>query len=718
MKFVSTAFCAFLTFTVATALRGNNINKNENDNKNTNEIVVSNARRHLAPGTDCVPFIRVMHYDDGRIEDSWFCEFDENAAASSGLGNSGSQMIELDVDEQKMKEKGAISGGCLLTVGRSSYIEPIDGDETNVAQKDNVFGSRSQGKPAHEIFVLHISAEEDFHIEMMDEDTDTRHSKYHSKRRKLADKTGDLNTLVVRVIDEDNNVADFSNTEMYNNIFDDAVCLKTQYAGCSHGAINIVAAQNPTSSNTLVNGVVDIQIEAKISEGRQVMQNEATKAAKATFGGSLNDFDLVMYCQPQTGTNWIAYAYLNDSRSFYNNEWCKSVSVHMHEVGHNLGLHHSGILGGSEYADKTGMMGFSYLEDDGPKMCFNAAKSYQLGWYPDAMQAVDPRSLPGGSQSFTLNGVEDYETGNGLVSLRLLYTGATKDGKDYYVGYNRATAGNINELSQAEKNKVLLYQKDSLYSQGDGQSTGISWRMASLDVGESHSWMVGDTEVILTVESIVDADAIVTLTGGVAPVSPTETPTVSPTVSPTKSPTVSPTKSPTAAPDDPTSTDPPTGTPTGTPTAAPTAAPTAIPTAAPTKDVTEPTCLDDSTYRQKDKKNRDCDWLANKGESKLLKRCGNDGGSARDACPVTCRSPCSGLTAPPTEAPVVSPISEDDCEDSDEYTLGGVAKKTCAWMTKNPRDSIRKKRCGKNDGEPMIECPIACQHPACANFYR
>jgi len=711
MKFVSTTICGFLTFTVATALRGNNINKNDNKNKNTNEIVVSNARRHLTPGTDCVPFIRVMHYDDGHHEDSWFCEFNEDAVASSGLGNSGSQMIGLDVDEQKMKEKGAISGGCLLTVGRSSYIEPIDVDETNVAQKDNVFGSRSQGKPAHEIFVLHVSAEEDFHIEMMDEDTDMRHSKYHSKRRKLANKTGDLNTLVVRVIDEDNNVAEFSNTEMYNNIFDDPVCLKSQYADCSHDAINIIAAQNPTSSGTQVNGVVDINIDAKISEGRAIMEDEATKKAEATFGGNLNAFDLVMYCQPQTGSDWIAYAYVNSYRSFYNNEWCKSVSVHMHEVGHNLGLHHSGILGGSEYADKTGVMGFSYLVDDAPKMCFNAAKSYQLGWYPDAMQVVDPRSLPGGSQSFTLNGVEDYKTGNGLVSLRLLYTGATIGGKDYYVGYNRVTEGGINELNQAGPNKVHLYQKDSNYSQADGQSTGNSWRMATLDVGENHTWMVGDTEVILTVDNIVDADAYVTLTGGVAPVSPTETPTVSPT----ETPTVSPTKTPTAAPADPTSTDPPTANPTATPTATPTTNPTATPTAAPIKDVTEPTCSDDSTYRQNGKKHKKCAWLAKAGESKLQKRCDNDGASAREACPVTCRSPCSGLTIPPTEAPVVSPISEDDCEDNDEYRYNGVARKNCAWMKKSSRNSVRKKRCGKKNGEPMIECPIACQHPACVN---
>ena len=33
------------------------------------------------------------------------------------------------------------------------------------------------------------------------------------------------------------------------------------------------------------------------------------------------------------------------------------------------------------YDDQSGMMGYSYPELDGPKMCFNAAKSWQLGWY-------------------------------------------------------------------------------------------------------------------------------------------------------------------------------------------------------------------------------------------------------------------------------------------------------------------------------------------------
>ena len=38
----------------------------------------------------------------------------------------------------------------------------------------------------------------------------------------------------------------------------------------------------------------------------------------------------------------------------------------MHEVGHNLGYAHSGE--GSAYDDQSGMMGYSYGQDEGPVM--------------------------------------------------------------------------------------------------------------------------------------------------------------------------------------------------------------------------------------------------------------------------------------------------------------------------------------------------------------
>lgn len=46
-----------------------------------------------------------------------------------------------------------------------------------------------------------------------------------------------------------------------------------------------------------------------------------------------------------------AYAYINHYLSVYNDRWCESVSGQMHEIGHNLGLAHSGE-GSNNYADQ------------------------------------------------------------------------------------------------------------------------------------------------------------------------------------------------------------------------------------------------------------------------------------------------------------------------------------------------------------------------------
>jgi hypothetical protein len=39
----------------------------------------------------------------------------------------------------------------------------------------------------------------------------------------------------------------------------------------------------------------------------------------------------------------------------------------MHEIGHNLDFAHSGE-GTETYADQSGMMGYSYSDDEGPVM--------------------------------------------------------------------------------------------------------------------------------------------------------------------------------------------------------------------------------------------------------------------------------------------------------------------------------------------------------------
>jgi hypothetical protein len=54
----------------------------------------------------------------------------------------------------------------------------------------------------------------------------------------------------------------------------------------------------------------------------------------------------------------------------------------MHEVGHSLDFAHS-HEGGVTYEDGSGIMDVSYKSSDRPRMCFNAAKSWQAGWYQD-----------------------------------------------------------------------------------------------------------------------------------------------------------------------------------------------------------------------------------------------------------------------------------------------------------------------------------------------
>merc|ERR1712194_146552 len=246
-----------------------------------------------------------------------------------------------------------------------------------------------------------------------------------------------------------------------------------------------------------------------------------------------SQYDLVMVCQPPGSGSWVAYAYINSWISFYNDYWCQKVSAQMHEVGHNLGLGHSN-QGSQAYGDQSGMMGFSYNKDDGPKMCFNAAKNFQLGWYGNQQESFNPLENKNTVQNFVLNGVDDYQkegTTNGeLITLRLVEFGDEFDqsinnyGKDYYVGFNRNTGVNSGTIEAA--NQVVLFEKATGGPDGYGESN----RIADLNVDGSFiiSNFKGTAfDVIIRVKSISnngrDANIqIITQDDGVPTESPTE----------------------------------------------------------------------------------------------------------------------------------------------------------------------------------------------------
>lgn len=511
--FAARYLCLFLSVSFASSLQGNSDNANRK------------SRRHLLEsGTECVTYMRITDFAEGPDEEAWTCEFSSDDAKQFG----GARMIEIEgLSMDTMKKRHAVSGGTVLRLGASSYVETQIVKDLSF-KNVNIRGSESDR--VTEAPVLHIT-DDDFVIEEMDEATDPRHSKYRRRmreeRRQLAQSTGELKTLVIRVVDKDG-VAPSTTEQLDDDIFKDNVSLKTQFGKCSHDNVNVVPADQDGFSTrvagTEYNGIIDVQIPTKASQTDSYdMVNTVVNLVEDDILDNLeylsNLADLVMICQPSgtykgssSNTGWLAYAWIDYHISVYNDYWCNSVSAQMHEVGHNLGLLHSGVRGVREYADTSGMMGYSYNYDDIPSMCFNSAKNYQLGWYPDQMLSIDPLALPGGSQQFTLNGVVDYGDSDGYVTIRLEYQGDQEDGIDYYIGFNRQTG--FNHQTQTGGNTVQIVEKENSYARSDCNGPGQSWLMQSLNAGEEFEWDIGGTTVNLKVESISGKDAIVTLTGG------------------------------------------------------------------------------------------------------------------------------------------------------------------------------------------------------------
>ena len=113
----------------------------------------------------------------------------------------------------------------------------------------------------------------------------------------------------------------------------------------------------------------------------------------------------------------------------------------MHEVGHSLRLDHSGELGDA-YGDESWIMGRGLNNDInfGAPICFNAAKSWQLGWFAPRNHIYNAGE--DGVWNGRLIGTVDYSNGNDLTSTVILKLN-TLTPTDLYVMFNRVTTGTV-----------------------------------------------------------------------------------------------------------------------------------------------------------------------------------------------------------------------------------------------------------------------------------
>jgi len=260
---------------------------------------------------------------------------------------------------------------------------------------------------------------------------------------------GNKSVLAVRVVASGGSTT-ASEDKLSDEVFGtsgDLANLVSQYKACSYDKLIFEPVedqnmQSPASDATtnIRNGVMTVQVSTAVSDGDSTMKNAITSKINQVFGKAPNQIaDYVMYCLPDNTMSGIAYAYINSWLSIYSDQWCNYLSAQMHEVGHNLGYGHSNENGG--YQDQTGTMGYSYSQDDGPVMCFNAAKSHQTGWYSDEVTVVTP-----GSDGFDgcfddqVYGVADYSNGQNDQTVIVRINDPSVD--DYFVTYNRKTGIN------------------------------------------------------------------------------------------------------------------------------------------------------------------------------------------------------------------------------------------------------------------------------------
>lgn len=487
----------------------------------------SDARRLLLQGgTECVLYRKTTMFEDDHAEESWSCEFTPKQTKSYEGG--GEFMIDITgISKEDIDAKGAVSGGTLLRTGKSAFVETNEGTSALLVPKDS-----------------------GFQIEHMDWLVDHRHSRHrqllrHRRHNRAPSDPKTYEVLVLRVIDSVGTSLDADALQLRESILEGEASLNSHLAGCSkdHVAIQATTKYFTMVNGQKVNGIVDVHIDIEANNSNSgKLERHASKNAKELYGKLGKEYDLVMFCQPPTEKqNWIAYAYVDHWGSYYNGKWCQRLSVQSHEIGHSLNLGHSG-LADNEYGDLSCTMGPGYDIVGGPRQCYNAAKAYQLGWYSESVQSVDPLDFVEKPENFTLIGVASYEPNGSnrdkLVSLRLEALG-DKAGIDYYIGYNHAIGHNNETI--ASTNLVTLFEKDNDYVvyQGRDHGYGRSRRLAALQSGKSYKIeKFGETnhDVEIAVTAINGTDASIQISTIVIPTpSPTHAPTKDPNCSDNRS---------------------------------------------------------------------------------------------------------------------------------------------------------------------------------------
>jgi len=277
--------------------------------------------------------------------------------------------------------------------------------------------------------------------------------------------------------------------EMSDNIFGtygDPNNMKSQMFDCSWGQYEIIPGVNPSSNldiseHEIAPGIIEVSIGLNLEgNDRYSIRNAVTTAVQELLGFTLpGPFDHVMYMLEgcYTDCGWAGYAYINSWNQVYQGRYYSLTGVQVHELGHNLGMAHSGGLDGATYTDHTCMMGNPLYSDDVGKMCFNPAKNWYLGWYGTDYVTFDPSTE--GCWTGTIIGIGEWDSGNYGIPVDIKIETGTSE--DYFIGFNRAAGPNA-QNDEAD-DEVTIVQTGN-----NGESYSQSSLKSHLTEGESYTF--------------------------------------------------------------------------------------------------------------------------------------------------------------------------------------------------------------------------------------
>eukprot|EP00984_Skeletonema_dohrnii_P006533 scaffold2348_cov76-Skeletonema_dohrnii-CCMP3373.AAC.3 len=193
-------------------------------------------------------------------------------------------------------------------------------------------------------------------------------------------------------------------------------------------------------------------------------------------------------------------------------------------------------------------MGYSYNNESTPRMCFNAAKNFQLGWYSDKTITVTPSAATQEEACFAGNLYGTAFYGDAFAQTVGIKVNDSGSSTDVYIMFNAKTG--IQSGTVEGGNQVMV-----VTAPGEGTSYGESTLVQKITTNTAGYPLPGFSNTVLYVDSNTpNSHASIrietgSLCGGPTPNPTTAPPTNVPTPQPTGTPTLpQPTSSPTTAP--------------------------------------------------------------------------------------------------------------------------------------------------------------------------